>query len=57
VKRGSKGESVKKLQAALGISADGIFGAGTEAALKRWQTANNLSADGVAGPQTLEKLL
>lgn len=56
VKRGSKGESVKRLQAALGLSADGIFGANTEAALKKWQTANNLYSDGIAGPQTLEKL-
>jgi putative chitinase len=57
VKRGSKGESVKRLQAALGLSADGIFGANTEAALKKWQTANNLYSDGIAGPQTLKKLL
>ena len=57
MRRGSEGEGVKKLQAALGIAADGDFGPGTEAALKKWQAANGLTADGVAGPKTLAKLL
>ena len=57
MRRGSKGSAVKKLQAKLGIAADGDFGPGTEAALKKWQAANGLTADGVAGPKTLAKLL
>jgi putative chitinase len=57
LRRGSKGDDVKKMQAKLGLSADGDFGPGTEAALKKWQTANGLTADGVAGPKTLAKLL
>ena len=57
LRKGSKGEGVKKMQAALGIGADGDFGPGTEAALKKWQAANGLTADGVAGPKTLAKLL
>ena len=57
VKRGSTGETVKKLQAALGLKADGVFGIGTEASLKSWQAKNGLVADGVAGPKTLAKLL
>jgi putative chitinase len=57
LRRGSKGEAVKKMQAKLGLSADGDFGPGTEAALKKWQAANGLTADGVAGPKTLAKLL
>jgi putative chitinase len=57
LRRGSKGEAVKKMQAKLGLSADGDFGPGTEAALKKWQSANGLAADGVAGPKTLAKLL
>ncbi len=57
VKRGSTGETVKKLQAALGLKADGVFGVGTEASLKSWQAKNGLVADGVAGPKTLAKLL
>lgn len=57
VKRGSTGETVKKLQAALGLKADGVFGIGTEASLKSWQAKNGLVADGVAGPKTLAKLI
>ena len=57
VRRGSKGDSVKKLQAALGQADDGIFGLGTEIALKAWQTKNGLTADGIAGPATFKKLL
>ena len=57
LRRGSKGEEVKRMQAKLGLSADGDFGPGTEAALKKWQAANGLTADGVAGPKTLAKLL
>lgn len=48
-----RGEMVRKLQEGLGIGADGVFGAGTEAAVKALQTQNGLVADGVAGPQTL----
>lgn len=57
LKVGSRGAQVKKLQEALGVTADGSFGPGTEAALKTWQAANGLEADGVAGPATLAKLL
>jgi putative chitinase len=57
LRRGSKGDDVKKMQAKLGLAADGDFGPGTEAALKKWQSANGLTADGVAGPKTLAKLL
>jgi putative chitinase len=57
LRRGSKGDGVKKMQAKLGLAADGDFGPGTEAALKKWQAANGLTADGVAGPKTLAKLL
>lgn len=57
LRKGSKGDMVKKLQAALGVNADGDFGQGTENALKKWQDRNGLTADGVAGPKTLAKLL
>jgi putative chitinase len=57
LRRGSKGDDVKKMQAKLGLTADGDFGPGTEAALKQWQADNGLTADGVAGPKTLAKLL
>ena len=57
LRKGAKGEGVKMMQEALGVSADGDFGPGTERALKEWQAANGLVADGIAGPKTLEKLL
>jgi len=57
LRKGCKGEGVKMMQEALGIGADGIFGAGTERALKEWQAANGLTADGIAGPATFGKLL
>src|SRR6056300_794521 len=57
LRKGSKGEGVKIMQKALGIGADGVFGPGTERALKEWQAANGLVADGIAGPATLGKLL
>lgn len=57
IKRGSQGETVKKLQAALGLKADGVFGIGTEASLKSWQAKNGLVADGIAGPKTLARLI
>tara|TARA_Y100001937_G_scaffold20441_1_gene28464 strand:- start:6787 stop:7668 length:882 start_codon:yes stop_codon:yes gene_type:complete len=57
LRRGSRGEGVKIMQEALGLDADGIFGRGTERALKLWQTDNGLTPDGVAGPMTMEKLI
>jgi putative chitinase len=56
VQMGSTGPTVKKLQTALGIIADGSFGSGTRRALIKWQAENGLVADGIAGPATLQKL-
>lgn len=56
LRKGSRGEGVKLMQEALGIGADGVFGPGTERALKEWQSANGLTADGIAGPATFAKL-
>ena len=56
-KRGSVGEQVKQIQKALGIKADGIFGKGTEDAVKKFQQENGLAVDGKVGPKTLEKLM
>ena len=36
---------------------DGIFGAGTRAAVRTFQEKNGITADGLPGPQTIEKLL
>ena len=53
IKRGSKGDAVKKVQVALGLDADGIYGADTEMAVKAWQTEQGLVADGIVGPKSL----
>jgi putative chitinase len=56
LKVGSKGDDVKKLQAKLGLGADGVFGPGTAAAVKKWQADNGLTADGVVGDGTWGKM-
>jgi|TARA_A200000159_G_scaffold162091_1_gene185247 putative chitinase len=57
LRKGCRGEGVKMMQEALGIGADGIFGPGTERALKEWQKGKGLVVDGIAGPATLGELL
>lgn len=52
IKLGSKGEDVKVLQAKLGLSADGIFGVKTDAAVRKFQTERGLVADGIVGAKT-----
>ena len=56
LKVGSKGEDVKKLQQKLGLGADGVFGPGTERAVKKWQIDNDLAADGIVGEGTWNKM-
>ena len=45
VRRGARGNITKLIQEKLGISADGIFGANTEVAVKNYQRTNGLSVD------------
>lgn len=52
LKYGSKGDEVKKLQTSLGITADGIFGSQTDAAVREYQKANGLTVDGIVGKNT-----
>ena len=62
LKKGSRGNSVTQLQQRLISlhyltgSADGIYGTGTELAVKAFQKANGLTADGIAGSATQKKL-
>jgi N-acetyl-anhydromuramyl-L-alanine amidase AmpD len=50
--RGASGDLVTALQTKLGVTADGQFGAATEAAVRAFQTAHGLTPDGIVGPQT-----
>lgn len=52
IKKGSKGNAVKVWQIIVGVTADGIFGSGTEKATKTWQASAGLTVDGVAGPKS-----
>lgn len=59
---GSRGDKVKELQQKLKRwgyytgSIDGIFGSGTQAAVKKFQKKNGLTADGIVGPKTAAAL-
>ena len=56
LKNGSNGDDVKKLQVKLGLTADGVFGLGTESAVKSWQSSNGLTSDGIVGDGTWNKM-
>src|SRR5262249_9210839 len=63
LKKGAQGEGVKALQSALislGVDvpggADGIFGAGREAAVRAMQATMGQKADGIVGSGTLKAL-
>jgi hypothetical protein len=56
VERGDRGQAVRSIQRALGISADGVFGPQTERAVRQFQRRKGLVADGIVGPQTRDAL-
>ena len=51
-----KNETVKAIQKALGINADGMFGANTDKAVKNFQAKHKLVADGIVGINTAKLL-
>lgn len=55
-KKGSRGNKVKQIQAALCLNVDGIFGTETENAVKKFQKENGLTVDGIVGKNTLAAL-
>ncbi len=57
VQRGSTGAAVKKLQSILKIEADGIFGSGTEAAVKSFQKSKTLKVNGIVSANVWRALL
>ena len=57
LRRRMSGDDVARMQAAIGVSpADGIFGLGTDSAVRAWQKANGLTVDGIVGPATQAKM-
>jgi N-acetylmuramoyl-L-alanine amidase len=56
LKKGSRGESVRKVQSKLKLTVDGMFGPITERAVKRFQAKNKLVVDGIVGKATWNKL-
>jgi len=52
LRRGARGPLVEQVQAKVGVEADGIFGAQTEAAIRQFQRDNGLTPDGIVGPRT-----
>lgn len=50
--RGSTGEAVIAVQAALGVQRTGVFGPTTEGCVAAFQRSVGLKADGVVGPRT-----
>ena len=56
LRKGDKGQEVRRLQAELKIAVDGSFGPDTDAAVQVYQNSNGLLVDGLAGPKTLGKL-
>ena len=50
------GSTVAKLQAALGITPDGVYGPNTRRAVRNYQRNQGLAVDGIAGPVTLAHL-
>jgi cell wall-associated NlpC family hydrolase len=56
LKMGSRGPAVARVQRALAITADGIFGPQTRRAVRAFQKRHGLLVDGIVGPQTRKAL-
>lgn len=56
LKLGSRGPAVTRVQRALRIAADGIFGPQTRRAVRAFQKRHGLLVDGIVGPQTRRAL-
>ena len=56
LKKGSKSSQVALLQEFLELPSDGIFGQGTETAVKKFQQSNGLESDGIVGHSTWDRM-
>jgi hypothetical protein len=52
LRRGSAGDSVRRVQELLGLTTDGSFGPRTEAAVRAVQRSLDMVPDGIVGPKT-----
>ena len=52
LRRGARGDAVKRVQEKVAALNDGIFGPGTEAAVRRFQRSRGIVPDGIVGPRT-----
>lgn len=57
LKVGSRGPEVTKVQEALNLDADGVYGLMTKEAVMYWQRKNDLTEDGIVGPKTYAALI
>lgn len=56
VSPGASGSDVATIQKRLGLTADGVYGPATKAAVIKFQKANGLTPDGIVGQKTLDAL-
>jgi len=57
IKRGARGPDVRWIQQHIGVKlVDGVFGRGTERAVKAFQKRRRLKSDGIVGPQTWQAI-
>lgn len=54
--KGSDADRIRRIQAIVGVKADGHYGPLTKAAVVAWQAAHFLKADGVVGPVTAKAM-
>ena len=57
LKEGASGPDVVLAQEVLGVTADGVFGPGTKAALLEWQARNDVKETGVLDKATWDKMV
>jgi putative chitinase len=57
LRKGSRGDLVRRIQSALKITADGIFGIQTEIAVRSWQRINKYQSNGVINHSQIKKIV